>query len=152
MRLQVNIFSMMRSFLLFGLVTIFLNGCQLPSLAATIFETPPGTVLFQDDFSDQSSGWKLYNDIEKGTMDYFDSYFRIHVLGEYQMLSNSPGLNFTDTYIEADMIKVVGSADDLFGLACRILDSENYYFFVISSDGYYGITPSFAQPPAYAGS
>ncbi|UCF27014.1 MAG: hypothetical protein JSW42_10235, partial [Chloroflexota bacterium] len=33
----------------------------------------------------------------------------------------------------------IGSEDDLFGLVCRAADHENYYFFVISSDGYYGI-------------
>ncbi len=72
-------------------------------------------------------------------MDYFDTFFRIHVLGEYQMLSTGPGLNFSDVQLEADMIKVVGPSSDLFGLVCRALDPENYYFFVISSDGYYGI-------------
>ncbi len=118
---------------------LLLSACQLSSLTSSFFETPSGTVLFQDDFSDSSSGWENYYDSARGTMDYFDGFFRIQVLGEYQMLSKGPGLNFTDVHLEADMIKVIGLSDDMFGLVCRAMDPENYYFFVISSDGYYGI-------------
>lgn len=124
--------------LLFTLILLS-SACQLPSMTSSFFETPSGAVLYQDDFSDPASGWENFSDIERGTMDYFDTFFRIHVLGEYQMLSTGPGLNFSDVQLEADMIKVVGSSSDLFGLVCRALDPENYYFFVISSDGYYGI-------------
>jgi hypothetical protein len=72
-------------------------------------------------------------------MDYFDGYYRIQVLGDHNLLWAGPGLNFTDVRLEADMIKVIGNSDDLFGLVCRAADANNYYFFIISSDGYYGI-------------
>jgi len=127
---------MIRIIFLISTQILLLSACQVP---ATFFESPPGAVLYQDDFSDPSSGWKNFNDPEKGTMDYFDTFYRVHVLGEYQMLSTSPGLEFTDVKLEADMLKVVGASDDMFGLVCRVADPENYYFFVISSDGYYGI-------------
>ena len=117
----------------------FLSACQLSSLSANLNETPPGAVLFQDDFSDPSSGWKITNDYQSGTMDYFDNFFRIQVLGEFNLLTSNPGLDFEDVQIKADMIKVIGGPDDMFGLVCRVIDPENYYFFVISSDGYYGI-------------
>ncbi|UCD41939.1 MAG: hypothetical protein JSV69_15465 [Chloroflexota bacterium] len=113
--------------------------CQLSSLTSELFDTPSGSVLFQDDFSDTSSGWQNQSREEFGTVDYFDGYYRIAVQGDQNMIWAGPGLNFTDVRIEADMIKVIGSEDDLFGLVCRAADHENYYFFVISSDGYYGI-------------
>ncbi len=143
---------MLRTIFLSVSVIIILSACQLPSLAANFFETPSGAVLFQDGFSDPSSGWEIYNHLENGTMDYFDGFFRIHVLGEYQMLSTGTGLNFSDVQIEADMIKVVGSSDDMFGLVCRAQDTENYYFFVISSDGYYGIGKVIAGVQSMLGS
>jgi len=130
---------MLRLFFLFAILLFSSNACQFASLTANLYDTPSGAVLFQDDFSDPSSGWEIFNQIETGTMDYFDSFFRIHVLGEYQMLSSSPGLFFSDVQVEADMIKVVGESDDMFGLVCRAMDKQNYYFFVVSSDGYYGI-------------
>jgi hypothetical protein len=111
----------------------------LTSLTTELFETPSGAVLFQDDFSNASSGWENQSDEQFGTVDYFDGYYRIEVQGDHNMIWAGPGLNLTDVRLEADMIKVIGSSDDLFGLVCRAKDKENYYFFVISSDGYYGI-------------
>lgn len=116
-----------------------LSACQLSALTASLIEIPPGEVLYQDDFSDPSSGWEIYSNSEIGTMDYFDGFYRLHVLGDHQLLSTGPGLDFTDLHLEADLIKVVGSSDDLFGLVCRAIDPQNYYFFIVSSDGYYGI-------------
>lgn len=113
--------------------------CQLTALTTELFDTPSGSVLFQDDFSDSSSGWENRSDEQFGTVDYFDGYYRIEVLGDHHMIWASPGINLTDVRLEADMIKVIGTTDDLFGLVCRAADQENYYFFVISSDGYYGI-------------
>lgn len=113
--------------------------CQLPALTTELFDTPSGSVLFQDDFSDSSSGWENRSNEQFGTVDYFDGYYRIEVLGDHHMIWASPGINLTDVRLEADMIKVIGTSDDLFGLVCRAADQENYYFFVISSDGYYGI-------------
>lgn len=130
---------MMRILFPIATLILLLSSCQISSLTTNFFETSSGAVLYQDDFSDPSSGWEEFSDLERGTMDYFDSFFRIHVLGEYQMLSTGPGLEFSDVQLEADMIKVVGSSDDMFGLVCRALDPENFYFFMISSDGYYGI-------------
>lgn len=143
---------MLKIIFLITTVIIIQSACQLPSLAASFYETPSGAVLFQDDFSDPSSGWEIYNHPENGTVDYFDSFLRIHVLGEYQMLSTGTGLNFSDVQIEADMIKVVGTSDDMFGLVCRAQDAENYYFFVISSDGYYGIGKVIAGVQSMLGS
>jgi hypothetical protein len=35
--------------------------------------------------------------------------------------------------------KFGGPDDNEFGLVCRYIDQDNFYFFTISSDGYYGI-------------
>ncbi len=130
---------MLRLIILATFLISFLLACQLSSLTSNFLDTPSGAVLFQDDFSNASSGWENFNDEQIGTMDYFDGYYRIQVHGDHNLLWAGPGLNFTDIRLEADMIKVIGTPDDLFGLVCRATDHENYYFFVISSDGYYGI-------------
>ena len=127
---------MVRASSLLVILVIILGACQGPSI---IFESPSGAVLYQDDFSDSSSGWENFHDPEKGTMDYFDSFYRVQVLGEYQMLTTGPGLDFADVKLASDMLKVVGTFNDIFGLVCRMEDQDNYYYFVISSDGYYGI-------------
>ncbi len=99
---------------------------------------PPPGVLFQDDFSDTSSGWDQVN-MEEGITDYENGYYRIYVNTDETDVWANPGLNFTDTVIEVDATKVGGPDDNDFGVICRYQDVENFYFFIVSSDGYYGV-------------
>ncbi len=130
---------MFRSFILATGILLILSACQLPSLTSSLFETSSGEVMFQDDFSNPSSGWVNLIDEDYGILDYFDGYYRVAVQGDHQMLWTGPGMNFSDVRLEADAIKVIGSPDDIFGVICRGTDQKNFYFFIISSDGYYGI-------------
>jgi hypothetical protein len=130
---------MLRSFIPASVIILSLSACQVSSLTSRLFEVPPGEVIYQDDFSNSSSGWVSLIDERYGILDYFNGYYRIEVDGDHQMLWTGPGMNFSDVHLEADTIKVIGAPDDIFGLICRGTDQYNFYFFVISSDGYYGI-------------
>jgi hypothetical protein len=101
-------------------------------------ETLPAGVLFQDDFSDTSSGWDRV-DVEEGVTDYADGVYRIFVNTDSTDVWANPGLNFTDTIIEVEAEKVGGPDDNDFGVICRYEDTNNFYFFILSSDGYFGI-------------
>ena len=139
--IEINLakkFFMLRSIFLAATSILILPACQASSLSSLFFEISSGEVIFQDDFSNPNSGWvNLTND--SGTLDYFDGYYRVEVQGDHQMLWTGPGMNFSDVRLEADSIKVIGSPDDIYGVVCRGADQDNFYFFVISSDGYYGI-------------
>lgn len=101
-------------------------------------ETPePSNVLFQDDFSDPSSGWDRVTEDTMST-DYADGVYRIYVNEANVDVWANPGLDFTDVRIEVDATKISGPDDNDFGVTCRVQDG-NFYFFIISSDGYYGI-------------
>jgi hypothetical protein len=50
----------------------------------------------------------------------------------------TPRLDLSDTRIEVDTGKLAGPDENRIGLVCRFNGSE-YYFFLISSDGFYGI-------------
>ena len=121
---------------------IIIGACQTTTLNSQFFEVASGEVLFQDDFSDSGSGWDEQTDDTTRVLEYFDGYYRIQVEGSHQLLWTGPVMQFSDVHLETDMIKVIGSSDDTFGLVCRAEDASNYYFFVISSDGYYGIGKS----------
>jgi hypothetical protein len=41
--------------------------------------------------------------------------------------------------VETDAARLAGPAQNLFGLVCRSSNSEAFYFFAISSDGYFGL-------------
>ncbi len=110
--------------------------CQAAATGTTI---PSDTgVLFQDDFSDPSSGWDRVN-TEAGVTDYNEGVYRIYVNEPTTDVWANPGLTFTDVVVEVEATKAGGPDDNDFGVTCRSVDTTNFYFFLISSDGYYGI-------------
>lgn len=97
-----------------------------------------GEVIFQDDFSRANSGWDRYQDPTYSS-NYEEGAYRIHVLTAETFAWANPDLQLTDAHIEVDAAKIGGPDDNVFGVLCRYQDSHNFYFFLISSDGYYGI-------------
>lgn len=110
--------------------------CSSPALA-NLF-TRSGEILFQDDFSNVESGWIRVLDI-KGFMDYYSSGFRIWVNSPGYNYWSTPGLQLNDVIINVDAARIGGPEENRYGVICRYKDVNNYYFFVISSDGYFGI-------------
>jgi hypothetical protein len=98
----------------------------------------PGEVIFQDDFSRESSGWDQYQD-PNYLSDYHEGAYRIHVLTPNTDAWANPGLDLDNVQIEVDATKVGGPDNNVFGVVCRYQDSRNFYFFLVSSDGYSGI-------------
>ncbi len=107
--------------------------------------------LFYDDFSDPNSGWDQVDETDYFTNYYMDTY-RIRVDTEMMDSWANPGdHNFSDVVIEVDATKNGGSDDNDFGLICRYLDTTRYYYAIISSDGYYGISKSTSESTVILG-
>jgi hypothetical protein len=91
--------------------------------------------LFEDDFSDSSSGW----DIVEGVTEYDEGAYRIFVAEpDYQRWAN-PGRHFVgDVRVDVDVTKAGGPDDNFIGVICRYNqdDGFDYYAFQISSDGF----------------
>ena len=108
---------------------------------------PPqqNNVLFRDDFSNPKSGWDRVHDSETGNItDYDHGHYRILVNEPRTDVWANPGRYFEgDVVVKVDALPNNGPEDDDFGLICRYEDPSNYYFFVISSDGYAGIGKMF---------
>ena len=94
-------------------------------------------MLFKDDFSSPASGWDRYKSAE-GTMDYDGGGYRILVNALQVNFWSVPHKDFRDVRIEADAGKIAGPDENRIGLICRYT-GDQYYYFVITSDGYYGI-------------
>lgn len=107
-------------------------------------EQVPSNVLFQDDFSDPSSGWDQFSDAD-GVTDYENGAYRIYIDQTEFTFWASPGLGDTlpsNVRIEVDATKIGGPDFNDYGILCRysgIGTSANFYEFIISSDGYAGI-------------
>jgi len=115
----------------------------LLALACNFGQSPaapsdPG-LLFQDDFSDPNSGWDRATSAADGLTDYENGYYRIYVTTPDMDLWANPGLNLADVRIEVDATKAGGSDDNDFAVLCRYESGQSFYFFMLSSDGYYGI-------------
>ena len=96
-----------------------------------------GSVLFQDDFARPISGWDRFVNAE-GTMDYDAAGFRMLVNSLNTNFWSTPHKNYADVRMEVDAGKLGGPDENRIGLICRFTGID-YYFFLISSDGYYGI-------------
>jgi hypothetical protein len=125
---------------------LFLSSLILLSLACALQPSipevqvpakPSGTILFQDDFSKPTSGWDRLQATE-GIMDYDAGGYRMLVNSLQTNFWATPRLDLSDTRIEVDTGKLAGPDENRIGLVCRFNGSE-YYFFLISSDGFYGI-------------
>jgi hypothetical protein len=116
------------------LTSLLLSSCA--SLAAKP-STPSGTILFEDTFATNVSGWdRLAND--GGIMDYDSNGFRILIRQPNMNYWSTPQQNFEDVRVEADVIRLNGPEENRAGLICRY-QAGDYYFFIISNDGFYGI-------------
>ena len=97
----------------------------------------PGDTLFEDKFETNVSGWdRIAND--GGIMDYDSGGFRILVRQANMNYWSTPEKNFGDVRVEADVTRLNGPTENRTGLICRYQHGD-YYFFIVSNDGYYGI-------------
>jgi hypothetical protein len=95
--------------------------------------------LFFDDFSQITSGWTKLQDAT-GSMAYHNNHYVISVTNPDSMLIATAGKSFQDDVsIEVDAKKIGGSDNNYYGVICRYQNPDNYYMFLITSDGLSGI-------------
>jgi hypothetical protein len=134
--------TLMNRLMLFFLLLISLSlACVLPvgSVPATPQDqnVASGSILFQDDFSQPITGWDRFQ-ANGGIMDYDGGGYRFLVNDLNTNFWSTPHKNFADVRLEVDTGKLAGPDENRIGLICRY-SGDDYYFFLISSDGYYGI-------------
>ena len=114
----------------------FLSSCASLPIPA-VSPANPGDVLYQEQFENNSTGWaRISND--NGIMDYDGGGYRILVRQPRLNVWSTSEKDFGDVRVEADVIKLNGPDENRMGLICRYQGGD-YYFFVISNDGYYAI-------------
>ncbi len=116
------------------LLVFILSGCKGALIGDLVAQ--PGQALYHDDFSDPGSGWPQATSA-KGILGYDQGAYRMQVLSPGYDLRAVSGQFFSDVQIEVDTTRVSGPVYNQFGVTCRFQDLNNFYFFVISSDGYY---------------
>jgi hypothetical protein len=101
----------------------------------------PAALIYADDFSDIDSGWdtNFENETEAG---YTNGEYRLAVYRTDYVVWGNPSMAppFGDIRIEVDTRHEEGPLDNNFGILVRYQDDdEGFYWFQISSDGYYSV-------------
>jgi len=126
------------------LLTLFIAWMMLSSCnpANLSFDKMPylttSKVLFQDDFSDEQSGWLIGSSVYD-LKAYSPEGFMILVNAPHTKSWSLPGMRFSDISLSVTARKLAGPENNSFGVLCRFQDSHNYYSFLVGSDGYYGV-------------
>lgn len=97
-------------------------------------------LLYEDDFSDRKSGWPRES-ADEYDLDYEDGEYHISVKNPHWWswsLNRLTGL-LTDFILEVDARLISGPRESGYGLLFRCQDSENFYLFEVSGDGYYSV-------------
>jgi hypothetical protein len=118
------------------LFTSLLSACA-PALPAVLPVASPGDVLYQEEFEDNTTGWARISN-ENGIMDYDSGGYRILVRQPMLNIWSTSEKSFGDVRIEADVTRLNGPDENRMGLMCRYQGGD-YYFFIVSDDGYYTI-------------
>ena len=118
--------------------TLILSSCGEGTGLSSSADAPSGSLLFEDDFSQTRNGWGEA-DWAGGKIEskYGGMLFQVY-LPNFMFWSVN-GKSYKDAQIEVDAILVEGPSNDNFGIICRYQDEENFYSFLVSHDGYYGI-------------
>ncbi len=131
-------FNLHPAFLIFPLLALAVAACQfngLPGFGDA--KNASGSVLIQDDFTNPASGWDRMKSAE-GIMDYDAGSYRMLVNALQVDFWATPHKDYSDVRMEVDAGKLGGPDENRIGLICRYW-GDQYYFFMISSDGYYGL-------------
>ena len=128
-----------RSIILTMLILFFASACSLDIFLPFGEQNyGSGDLMFSDDFSDSNSGWDVH--YEEGSMiAYQEGGLRFYINKPNYDYFSMPGKMFDDVHIEVDATKLDGPEDNDFGVICRFKDDNNFYAFLIGSDGYSGI-------------
>lgn len=127
----------MKSRLLFISFFFLLFSSCGPVAIPTITPAQSGDVLYQEAFEDNTTGWHRVAD-DNGIMDYDQGGYRILVRQPRLNVWSTAERNFGDVRVEVDVIRIHGPDENRMGLMCRYQGGD-YYFFIITNDGYYAI-------------
>lgn len=106
-------------------------------LRARNLNPAPG-VYFYDDFSRFYSGWEFQQGSQGSTV-YARGRYRISVDEPDLDLWGTAGLDLSNVSIEVNVSREAGPSSASAGILCRYQDRDNFYFGIITGEGYYGI-------------
>ena len=104
-------------------------------------QTPnSGDVLFVDNFSAPQGWGQMGRGGGSIQFEYQGLLIKVDTPNYFFWTVN--GGSFADSKMDVDAVLLSGTTNDNFGTICRFKDNQNFYGFVISHDGYFGVLKS----------
>lgn len=124
--------------LLFKGTVIF---CLAIILACQISTNPyaSGDVIFEDDFSTSNKNWDTWEEPDESAVSFFEGGLIMIVSKPNLDIITTNNVSYPNVLMQTKAGKRMGTSDNAYGVVCRYISDRNYYAFLISSDGYYGI-------------
>ena len=134
-------------------VSAFILVNRSPSTGEPVFLgaslTPPATrphrvsapiapPVFEEAFDDNSREWSVWED-EHGTKGAEDGVYYITVSDTGWASWGTSDRTFDDFVVQVEAWVADGPDDNGYGLVFRYQDNDNFYYYEVSSDGYYSI-------------
>ncbi len=118
-----------------------LTGCSdIVSILPMTDSPVSGTILYADDFSNPE-GWGT-SGRSGGSIGFDYQGLQIKVDTANSLFWTVNGGSYKDVQIDVDAVLLSGPTDDNFGAICRFKDNKNFYGFIVSHDGYFGMFKS----------
>lgn len=110
------------------------------SLAAcqAVNPLPAGEVIFSDDFSTSGGGWGVGKE-QGSSLEFSQGGLLMSITQANTQRWSVAGKDYGDVILAVQVQPSSGSPDNYFGMICRYSDAENFYYLMVSGDGYYGI-------------
>ncbi len=129
----------LKSLLLPFLLLIVTTGCSvIPPLNPVEEPAHPGYTFFSDDFSTPPNGWGTMGR-EGGEVLFEYEGLVLNVITPNSLVWSINHPRYSDSRIDVDAVLLDGPVNDNFGVICRFVDNQNFYGFLVTHDGYYGI-------------
>ncbi|HEY56959.1 MAG TPA: trypsin-like peptidase domain-containing protein [Anaerolineae bacterium] len=120
------------------LIQAALEGKPLVQTPAPSASLPQGRIIYEDDFSDPTTGWPVGQDAD-GETAYRDGAYLMQVNTAQLLLWVKAGYQLRNVIIGVTARVETSVGDGDFGLICRYQDADNFYRLEISEDGFASI-------------
>lgn len=131
-------FTLKSLLLAFLLITVLVGCSVIPPLNPVEEPAHSGWVFFSDDFSTPPNGWGTMGR-EGGEVLFEYEGLVLNVITPNSLVWSINQPRYSDSRIDVDAVLLDGPVNDNFGVICRFVDNQNFYGFLVTHDGYYGI-------------
>ena len=150
--MSLRLFARMSLFCLFVSLFTFATGHAAQTAVAAPFSLPPSQSApeervsaimeaepnISDDFSELSDLWETHYDGETATY-YKAGRYHVSINAEDLIAWGTADMSASDFLAAVDVSHYDGTLNNRGSLLFRYVDSDNYYSFSVSSDGYYSL-------------